>query len=363
MIKKVFISYAHQSQKLSDNVLELSDYLRKKGIDSEIDQYEEAPPEGWPKWMMRQIQEADFVLVVCSELFYKRANDCSGDSDGLGVKWETSLILQQLYSMNTNNKKFIPVIFEQSESKYIPLPLEPYTYYSLSDPSKKTLLTNRLRGISLSKRPPLGEAPEVETDYHSLEPKERKSFFFSSIIDTDLWDKAKWSGMLFFSDPSLNTPPLVCFMFKNEEIGERIFSELKKQFGSIDSEEEIRLSFIRGISCNSPQNYKVHMGSSWSAIDKKAKNIGLEPSKTLFMGLSRTHTMTPPAKSKNLDVFENSYKYFKEYGLTNVKIKNGSLTPDFDNIIRKKTVFFRSKDEILKNQNDEDSPAFTKKIN
>ncbi|MFT5505169.1 MAG: hypothetical protein ACI845_003978 [Gammaproteobacteria bacterium] len=49
MTKRVFISYAHESEELSDSVLNPSNYLRSQGVDSEIDQYEEAPPEGWPK--------------------------------------------------------------------------------------------------------------------------------------------------------------------------------------------------------------------------------------------------------------------------------------------------------------------------
>lgn len=36
-IPKVFISYAHESEKLSDQVLQFSNELRAKGIDSEID--------------------------------------------------------------------------------------------------------------------------------------------------------------------------------------------------------------------------------------------------------------------------------------------------------------------------------------
>jgi len=73
--------------------------LRSQGVDSEIDQYEEAPPEGWPKWMARQIQESDYVLVVCADLLFKRANDHSGDESGLGVKWEKKLILLKLYTV------------------------------------------------------------------------------------------------------------------------------------------------------------------------------------------------------------------------------------------------------------------------
>ena len=138
MAIKVFISYAHETKVISDQLLNFSNYLRNKGIDADIDQYEEAPPEGWPKWMMRQIQTADFVLVICSELLYLRANDFSGKEEGLGVKWETSLILQQLYKINTRNEKYIPVILSNEGMKFIPLPLEPYTYYDISNTEKIT---------------------------------------------------------------------------------------------------------------------------------------------------------------------------------------------------------------------------------
>ncbi|MEY8214737.1 MAG: SEFIR domain-containing protein [Colwellia sp.] len=71
MAVKVCISYAHEYVELANSALEFSNLLRTKGIDSEIDQYEEAPAEGWPKWMMRKVQKAGFVLIFCSKLFYE----------------------------------------------------------------------------------------------------------------------------------------------------------------------------------------------------------------------------------------------------------------------------------------------------
>jgi hypothetical protein len=358
MPKKVFISYAHESETLSDQVLNYSNYLRSQGIDAEIDQYEESPPEGWPKWMMRQVQEADFVLIVCTELFFNRANDFSGNDDGLGVKWETSLILQQLYSMNTNNSKFIPVIFDKANTKHIPLPLQPYTYYLVSDSNSKKQLTDRLKGISTSKRPPLGTIPEEKETPTPLEPKKRKSMFFSTIIDVEKWNKAKWAGMVFLSDPSLKVPPLIGFMFENEEYGEQIFSDLKAQFGNFDKDEEIHLSFIRGISDKEPQNYIVHLGTSHGVIMNKVKKHGLDPDETLFVGISRCHMMTPPAGSKNLDVFENSFNYFKQYGITNVIKQTGQIELNYENIIGKKNLRFTTKTDVQSDKNDEDQPAF-----
>ena len=48
-----------------DRVLALSNRLRADGIDCHIDQYELSPPEGWPRWMIKQISKATFVLVLC----------------------------------------------------------------------------------------------------------------------------------------------------------------------------------------------------------------------------------------------------------------------------------------------------------
>ena len=66
---KVFISYSHDSDEHIDRVVDLSNRLRENGIDCQIDQYEESPPEGWPRWMTKQIKGARFVLVVCTEKY------------------------------------------------------------------------------------------------------------------------------------------------------------------------------------------------------------------------------------------------------------------------------------------------------
>jgi len=356
---KVFISYAHESVELSDNVLKFSNLLRSKGIDSEIDQYEEAPAEGWPKWMMRQVQQSDFVLICCTKLFYERANNFSID-DGLGVKWETTLILQQLYELSTNNTKFIPIIFDETDTEFIPLPLRPYTRYQVSDNSSKQRLIDRLLGVSKTKRPPLGEDIQGGDNIQKLNPKERKYLFLSSIIDVDLWNEAKWSGMAFVSDPSLNLPPIVCFMFANEQAGEKIFSALKKDFGEEDTKEEIRLSFIENISSECPRDYKINFGSSWDALVGKLENYGMDKNSSLLASLSRIHEMNPPNNPSSLTLFKHAYSHFKTFFITNAVTKNGQLQPSHSNLIQKNTVYFRTKNEVLKNKNDEDFVAFIK---
>jgi TIR domain len=68
----VFISYSHDSPEHADRVLALSDHLRADGIDCILDQYEDSPPEGFPRWMDRHIRAADFVLMICTPTYHRR---------------------------------------------------------------------------------------------------------------------------------------------------------------------------------------------------------------------------------------------------------------------------------------------------
>ena len=62
---RVFISYSHDTVEHQERVLGLADRLRDDGIDAEIDQYNAAPPEGWPLWCEQQI-----ASMVCTETYH-----------------------------------------------------------------------------------------------------------------------------------------------------------------------------------------------------------------------------------------------------------------------------------------------------
>lgn len=69
---KVFISYSHQDEGYEKKVLSFANRLRSEGIDANIDLYEEAPKEGWPRWMENQILWADYVVVLASKSYYDK---------------------------------------------------------------------------------------------------------------------------------------------------------------------------------------------------------------------------------------------------------------------------------------------------
>jgi len=110
-VPKVFISYTHDSQEHSDRVWELCERLRQDGVDCCIDLHERSPAEGWPRWCRNQVQESDFVLVVCTETYTRRYEGKEEPGKGLGGSWEGSVVTQELYEDQGKNTKFIPVVF------------------------------------------------------------------------------------------------------------------------------------------------------------------------------------------------------------------------------------------------------------
>ncbi|HEY0554274.1 MAG TPA: SEFIR domain-containing protein, partial [Thermoanaerobaculia bacterium] len=156
MPKKVFVSYAQSSEAHMLRVAELVASLRAAGLIVAFDQdvtSQQGPPEGWPQWMLNQIEQADWVLVVCNEVYYRRFRGREEPGRGLGARWEGAIIGQALYNDGMLNRKFIPVLFDDETTAHIPEPLQGATYYRL--PADLPKLTSALTGNSS----PQGAAP------------------------------------------------------------------------------------------------------------------------------------------------------------------------------------------------------------
>ena len=128
---KVFISYSWDSDEHKLEVLKLSNTLREHGIDCQIDRYHPSPAEGWYRWMAAQIENSDFVLVICTEKYHLRYKNQEARGQGLGVTWEGGLIIAELYQGQGINGKFIPILLSSEGEDHIPKSLQPYTVYRL----------------------------------------------------------------------------------------------------------------------------------------------------------------------------------------------------------------------------------------
>ena len=163
--KRVFLSYTHDSPEHKARVLGLSDRLIRDGVDARIDRYVESfPPRSWPRWMAGEIEDADFVLVICTGAYNKRFRDLEEPGIGKGVRCEGAVIIQELYEADAARVKFIPVAFSSEDCQSIPIVLRGTTHYILDSEDAYERLYRHITGQPCTPRPQIGQpvplAPE-----------------------------------------------------------------------------------------------------------------------------------------------------------------------------------------------------------
>lgn len=124
-IPKVFISYSHDSSKHKKWVLDLAVRLRKNGIDAIIDQWELGPGGDIPSFMEEHVKNSDYVLIVCTDEYVKKANSGVG-----GVGYEKMIITSDLMK-KIDSKKVIPII-RQNGTKNVPTFIETKLFLDFS---------------------------------------------------------------------------------------------------------------------------------------------------------------------------------------------------------------------------------------
>ena len=158
----VFISYSHDSDEHQYKVLGLAERLRQDGLDARLDLYVNGTPErGWPRWTLEQIDEADFVLVVCTETYYRRFRGDETPGRGKGANWEGALITHELYDARSRTVKFVPVMLAADQERFIPEPVRGYTYYELTSEERYQALYSFLLGKAGVEPSQLGEIRPV----------------------------------------------------------------------------------------------------------------------------------------------------------------------------------------------------------
>lgn len=161
---RVFISYAHDNPEHEVRVRRLWIFLRGQGIDARMDLPAAEQPKDWPIWMGREIRAANFVLVIASPAYRRRAEGDAAPGEGRGVQWEAFLIHEELYrNRAAGMRKFLPVILPGCSADDIPSWFGPTstTHYAVSNYTVTgaekllRLLTNQ----PYETVPPLGRLP------------------------------------------------------------------------------------------------------------------------------------------------------------------------------------------------------------
>lgn len=151
-----------------------------------------------------------------------------------------------------------------------------------------------------------------------------------SIIETSLWDAAKWRAFGFFID---KVGMSIFMVFENIEAGKQIFDNWIKKYGKEDKEGKIKVTIIKGVNYENPSWYKVHISSDLSTDLFKSTKYILSP--------TRFHEINA-INSTNLQNLIRSFDYFKEYRFCPARLlPNQNFEPCLDKAILKKTLFIR----------------------
>jgi len=163
-IPKVFISYSWESKEHSDWVKSLADKLLVDGIEAIIDSYDVSPGDRLPKFMESSIRDSDYVIIICTEEYKRKANNREK-----GVGYESHIISAELYN-NHNDRKFIPVIRQGDFNSALPTYLDGKLAIDLrgnpfNEDSYKDLIASIFK---VKKKPKVGIRPYYVDEYEPI---------------------------------------------------------------------------------------------------------------------------------------------------------------------------------------------------
>jgi hypothetical protein len=168
-VPKVFVSYAHESGEHKAEVLAFATFLRQAGIEAVLDLWSAEARQDWYAWAIREMTDADFVLVVASDR-YRATGDGSGqNAEHRGVQSEAALLRELVYADRaTWLPKMLPVILPGHTVDQIPLFLQPHTASRFQVTSYDPAGAEDLLRVVL--RQPGYVAPEVSAEQPALPP-------------------------------------------------------------------------------------------------------------------------------------------------------------------------------------------------
>jgi len=166
-----------------------------------------------------------------------------------------------------------------------------------------------------------------------------------SLIREKLWDRAHWSGTVYFFTPESAQPPILGLVFRDATAASEIFSEWRKELGQHDKKERLRLSIIRGISEKDPFAYRVVIGTN--------PTLDLFRTEVRYLMIYRLNEMNATTDF-NLNGFLASYNKFGFYALAHAVLPDAFAEPELvmENFIVKRELNVRQAWEIARDDPD-----------
>ncbi len=137
-------------------------------------------------WMDREIQAADFVVLVCTDVYRMRVEGRDAPLKGRGVLWEAKLIYNHLYQTDTVVQRFVPILMEGAVPSDIPWPIRGLTYYQVDTAEGYDELYRHVAGQLRLEKPALGTRkalPSIEPHSYPASPDARTGAVTPTSLD------------------------------------------------------------------------------------------------------------------------------------------------------------------------------------
>lgn len=154
-----------------------------------------------------------------------------------------------------------------------------------------------------------------------------------SVIHESLWNKAGWSGIGYIWESSNAAPPMMGLIFRDIASGRQIFAEWLQRWGKVDTNDDLRVVILRGVSTEKPASYRVGIGPK--------RDLSPEGRSGYWVVTTRFHEMHPSSHF-NLNEFLAAFHKHGKYLLVPVDGGTGSLSmPNTDYGIEKHELVVR----------------------
>ncbi|MFI6044155.1 SEFIR domain-containing protein [Nocardia sp. NPDC051321] len=159
---RVFVSYSHDTADHKRLVREFCTFLRREaGVDVRLDAWDDYERRDWSLWAIDQLTSADFVLVIASPDYKRRADGSAAADEGRGAQFEAAIIRDGLTrDLRAETRRILPVVLPGRSIDEIPVFLAAHstTRYAISEFTTEGVndLLAAFSGVSEYPAPPRG---------------------------------------------------------------------------------------------------------------------------------------------------------------------------------------------------------------
>jgi hypothetical protein len=125
----VFVTYSHDSPEHKALVLKFATFLRARiGLDVHLDRWHDNKRIDWSLWAIKHLTKADFIVVVASPEYKRRADGEAEPHEGRGAQFEAAIIRNHLTrNLDEQTGRVLPVVLPGGSVEDIPEFLNPYS--------------------------------------------------------------------------------------------------------------------------------------------------------------------------------------------------------------------------------------------